>query len=135
MKKLLSIRYTAAAFNFALFILRVGAGSLIMMHGYNKLIHFQESKRTFMNFMGLGSAVSLGMVTFAEFFCGILVIIGLLTRLATIPIMIAMSVVIIVKSNMDFFGKAEHPTLFFIVFFAILILGPGKASVDGVISK
>ena len=73
MKKLLSINYSDGAFNFAMLILRLVFGILIMNHGYDKLIHFGEKHSTFMNFMGIGSTVSLALVIFAEFFCGLFV--------------------------------------------------------------
>lgn len=42
MKKLVSISYSEWAFNLSMLILRVGAGALIIPHGYNKLVHFAE---------------------------------------------------------------------------------------------
>jgi preprotein translocase subunit SecG len=69
MKKLLSTKYSAGAFNAAMLLLRLGAGILMMNHGYDKLIHFGSKQSSFMNFLGMGSTVSLSMVIFAEFFC------------------------------------------------------------------
>ncbi|MBO9571278.1 MAG: DoxX family protein [Chitinophagaceae bacterium] len=135
MKKLLSIKYSASAFNTALFILRVGAGVLLAAHGYDKLIHFQQFSSKFINFMGIGQSASLSLAIFAEFFCSIFVILGLFTRIAAIPILINMAVAIGKAHNYDFFGDAEKPTLFFLIFLTILIVGPGKASVDGMINK
>ncbi len=135
MKKLLSIKYSAAAFNIAMLILRVGAGILFASHGYTKLIHFQERSAKFMNFLGMGSTTSLVLVIFAEFFCSILVILGLFTRIALIPILITLLVIIIKAHPYEFFGKGELPTLFFLVFLTLFMVGPGKASIDGLINK
>lgn len=135
MKKLLTIKYSAAAFNTAMFILRVGAGILLANHGYDKLVHFQERAPKFMNFLGLGSTTSLALAVFAEFFCAILVVLGLFTRIAVIPILITMLVIITKAHPYEFFGKGELPTLFFLVFLTIFIVGPGKASIDGAINK
>ena len=41
MKKLLSVKYSAGAFNIAMLLLRFGVGILIIQHGYDKLTHFQ----------------------------------------------------------------------------------------------
>ena len=135
MKKLLSTKYSASAFNAAMFILRVGAGILMAAHGYDKLINFKQYSTQFINFLGMGQTTSLALTVFAEFFCSIFLILGLFTRLAVIPLLIVMSVAITKAHNLDFFGEAEHPALFFLVFLTILLVGPGKASVDGMVNK
>jgi putative oxidoreductase len=136
MKKLLSTKYSASAFNTAIFILRVGAGLLMALgHGYDKLINFQSYSAKFMNFMGLGQSFSLALVVFAEFFCAIFVVLGLFTRLAVIPIMIVMLVAIFKAHNIDILGKAELPSLFFLTFLTILFVGPGRVSIDGMVNK
>lgn len=134
MRKLVSIKYSASAFNIALLILRVGAGVLMAAHGYDKLVNFQAYSEKFMNFMGLGATTSLALAVFAEFFCAIFVILGLFTRLACIPLIITMLVAANAE-KLDFFGKSEHPILFLLIFLTILFVGPGKASVDGMINK
>lgn len=135
MRKLLSIKYSAAAFNIAMLVLRVSAGVLLMAHGYSKLVRFSEIKHTFMNFMGMGSTVSLALVVFAEFFCSIFIIVGLFTRLVSIPIIFGLSVALFKAQNGDIFGKGESLALFLAAYITIILLGPGKASVDGLINK
>jgi putative oxidoreductase len=131
MRKFLSINYSQAAFNIAMLILRVGAGAMAMSHGYSKLVHFAEMKSKFMNFMGIGSTLSLILVIFAEFFCSIFLIIGLFSRLVVIPLIIVMTVALLQRHNSDVFGEGEKVTLFLTCFLPILLCGPGKASVDG----
>jgi putative oxidoreductase len=135
MKRLLGINYSAAAFNTALLLLRVGASVMMMGHGYDKLVKFGEYKLRFMNFMGLGSTVSLGLTVFAELFCAFLVLLGLFTRLACIPLIIAMCVVVFEANNADIFGKGELGAMYLLVYSVILLVGPGRASVDGLINK
>jgi putative oxidoreductase len=135
MKKLLSTKYSASAFNTAIFILRVGAGILMAAHGYDKLVHFQSYSAKFINFLGMGQTTSLALAVFAEFFCSIFLILGLFTRLAVVPLMIVMLVAIFKAHNVDIFGEAEHPALFFLIFLTILFVGPGRVSVDGMVNK
>lgn len=135
MKKLLSTGYSAYAFNLALFILRVGAGILMIHHGYDKLVHFKQYAPNFMHFLGLSSTFSLGLVVFAEFFCSIFVMLGLFTRFACIFLLISTFVAVSDAHKYDIFGKGEHASLFFIIFLTILIIGPGKISVDGMMNK
>lgn len=135
MKKLLSTKYSAAAFNTAMLLLRLGFGILMINIGYNKLTHFSEYAPKFMNFMGIGSTMSLALVVFAEFFCALFIILGLFTRLATIPLIITMCVVVFKVNHADFFGDGQVASLYLIGFLALLIVGPGKVSVDGMIGK
>jgi len=135
MKKLLSVSYREWAFNMAMFVLRVIAGVLIIPYGYDKLIHFAEKKYSFTNFMGIGSPLSLALVIFAEFFCSMFIILGLFTRLAVIPLLIVMSVVVFKINHGNIFGKNELPVLFLVSFLAVFLCGPGKASADGLINK
>ena len=135
MRKLISTYYSSGMFNTGLLLLRLTFGILMMKHGYDKLVHFNELKSTFMNFLNLGSTVSLLLVVFAEFFCGLFIVIGLFTRLASVPLIICMSVALFKAHDGDFFGKGELAALYLCVFLLLLLIGPGKASVDGISGK
>ena len=133
--KLLSTKYSAGAFNAAMLFLRLGTGILIMSHGYDKLIHFSTYQQKFMNFLGMGSTMSLALAVFAEFFCGLFIILGLFTRLASIPLIATMCVALFKVHNADFFGDGEAAALYLTGFLVLLIVGPGKVSVDGMTGK
>ncbi len=135
MKRILSIKYSAGTFNFGMLILRVGLGILMLNHGYSKLIHFSSIKGTFINFIGLGSTLSLSLDIFAEFFCSIFLILGLFTRLAVIPILIAMSVALFKVHHGELFGAGERAAIYLACCITLLFCGPGKISVDGMIGK
>ena len=135
MKRFTSPKYSTAAFNVALLVLRIGMGALMIPHGYNKLMNFMQYKKDFMNFMGIGSTTTLVLVIFAEFFCASLLVLGLFTRFAAIPLVIGMSVALFVAHNAEVFGDGKVAELFLTGFIAILLVGPGRISVDGMISK
>jgi putative oxidoreductase len=135
MKKLLSVSYRDWAFTVSMLVLRIVSGALMIPYGYAKLIHFAEKKDSFMNFMGIGSTLSLSLVIFAEFFCSMFIILGLFTRLAVIPLLISVSVVLFKVYHGNIFGKAELPAFFLASFFVVFLCGPGKASADGLINK
>lgn len=135
MKKLLSTKYSAGAFSAAMLVLRLGTGLLMMNHGYDKLIHFGTMHSKFMNFMGIGTSLSLALVVFAEFFCSIFLVLGLFTRLATIPLIITMGVALFKAHNAEVFGKGELPALYLAAYFVLLLVGPGRVSVDGMVGK
>lgn len=136
MKRLFSTRVSENALAFALLVLRVGAGSLILVkHGFDKLTHFARLAPKFADPFHVGSTTSLALVVFAEFFCAAFVIIGLFTRLACIPLVIAMAVALFSAMGGDFFGKGEAAGMFLIAFFTLLFTGPGKVSLDRLIAK
>lgn len=135
MKKLLSTKYSAGAFNAAMLVLRLGVGILMMVHGYDKLVHFSEYQGKFMNFMGIGTTMSLALVVFAEFFCSLFLVLGLFTRLAAIPLIVTMCVALFKAHNADFTGDGEVASLYLTAYLLLLFVGPGKVSVDGMIGK
>ncbi len=134
MKKLLSINYSATAFNISFLLLRLVFGiSMCVNHGYDKLVNFADKKDNFVNLFGMGSTTTLVLVVFAEFFCSIFVAIGLFTRFTVVPLIITMGYAFFVAHNSALFAKGEVAALYLTGFFAILLCGPGKASVDGLI--
>ena len=135
MKKLFSTKYSNSSFNIAMLILRMGAGLLMIPHGYSKLTKFAERADTFSDPFNIGSVTSLSLVIFAEFFCAAFIVLGLFTRLACIPLIIAMLVAVGYTNNWDFFGGGEKAALFLCGFLVLLFTGPGKISVDSLIGK
>ncbi len=135
MRKLFSSKYSAGAFNAAMLFLRLAFGILMMNHGYQKLLHFADKQHSFMNFLGMGSTLSLLLVIFAEFFCALFIILGLFTRLAAIPLIIATCVMVFKVHNGDVFGDGETAALYLTGFLVLLLVGPGRVSVDSMIGK
>ncbi len=135
MKKLFYHSYSATMFNLAMLMLRVGFGILMIPnHGWAKLANFNVRKDKFMSFMGLSPTLSLGLATFAEFFCSLLLIAGLFTRLATIPLIVTMLVILNVH-HWQFFGEHELAPAFLFAYITLFLAGPGKYSLDAMISK
>jgi putative oxidoreductase len=135
MRRFLSYSASPAVTSLAIFILRVAFGSLILLHGYDKALHFAALKEKFMSFLGMSPAISLGLVVFAEFVCAIFLIVGLLTRFACIPLITTMAVAVFMAHGGDITGEGEHPTLFLVGFITILFTGAGKYSLDAVLYK
>ena len=118
-----------------LLILRIGASLSLMTHGYGKLIKFEERSATFMSHLSLGSEVSLSLVIFAEFICPIFILLGLGTRIFSIPIIYTFIIIVFDIHIDDPFSKMEKGILFLVSYLLIFMLGPGKLSVDNLTSK
>ncbi|WP_029033285.1 DoxX family protein [Salinimicrobium terrae] len=114
-----------------LLILRLGAAGLMLTHGFPKLMNlFGSEEIVFADPFGLGMGTSLALVVFAEFVCSILVILGLGTRLAVIPLMITMFVAAFIIHASDPFQRKEMAILYLLIFTVLLITGAGKHSLD-----
>ena len=116
-----------------LLLVRLLSGGMMLTHGIPKIDRLMgEGPVKFADPFGLGPEISLVLVLFAEVACSILVMIGLKTRLATLPLMFTMLVAAFYIHGADPFGEKELALLFFTVFGSILISGAGRYSVDWV---
>lgn len=129
------LNYQSLNTDVAALLLRLIFGGLFVYHGYPKLTSFNEMLPQFPDIIGIGAKLSLILVIFAEFFCGLLVIVGFLTRLAVIPIFITMVVAFFIAHGKDGFNVKELAFVFLILSLVIFVLGSGKYSMDKLIFK
>ena len=130
MKKLLFSNKPFAQ-DLGLLSLRLSAGGIMAYsHGWGKLQSLMAGDMGFADPIGVGEEVSLVLTVFAEFFCGILVALGLFTRAALIPLIITMLVAVFIIHADDPFGKQEFGLLYLIPYVTLFLIGPGKLSVD-----
>lgn len=122
-----------------LLVLRVGFGGYLMTHGWGKLAMLTAGEfEKFGDPIGLGKAPSLVLATGAEFLCAFLVLIGLATRFAAIPVVVTMAVAAFIVHASDPWtmggGASKEPALLFLTaFLALVFTGPGRFSLDGLI--
>ena len=136
MKRLLTTSCTNSSFNIAAFVLRIVFGSmLIWNHGIPKIRDFSNKLHTFSDPFGIGHQASFLLVLFAEVFCTVFIILGLFTRLAAIPVVIMLLVIIFMVNKGDPIAKLQPAILFLAAFTAILFMGSGKYSLDGAMGK
>jgi putative oxidoreductase len=99
----------------------------MLTHGMGKFTAlFGGDPIRFPDPIGVGATASLVLAVFAEVFCSILLILGLGTRLAAIPLLTTMLVAAFVVHANDGFGKQELPLLYSTIYFVIAIAGAGK---------
>jgi len=119
-----------------LLILRLGAGGLLLFgHGWGKVLRYGEIAGRFADPIGLGPQVGFALVVFAEVVCSALVMLGLFTRLATIPLLIFFAVAAFIQHVADPWPKRELPLLFAVPFLALLLTGAGRWSIDALRSR
>ena len=117
--------------SFALLFLRVGVGGLLLYgRGFVKVTHFAELFDRFQDPLGLGSEVSLVLVILVEVVCALLVVLGLFTRLAAVPIVATIVLALLFVHGGDPWARIEVALLYLIPFASIIIAGPGWYSLD-----
>jgi len=118
-------------------VLRLNAGFFMLVnHGwpkFEKALAGGEIK--FYDFLGIGPKLSLYLAIGGEFIASLLIILGLYTRLASLPAAFTMFIAGLVVHANDGLHKMETALLFFFMFTAIGLLGPGKFSLDYLIRK
>lgn len=134
MKRLVFSHFPVAA-DLAILLLRVGTSLMLLTHGWAKITNFSERLNNFADPIGLGPAVSLQLVIFAEFFCTIFLMLGFMSRVFLIPLIINMAVIVFVVHGDDPFNRQELSLMYLLVFVVLLFTGPGKLSLDGQILK
>ena len=96
----------------ALLFLRLFIGGMMLSHGWAKLASFSTLSATFPDPLGVGSTLSLLLILFAEVGCSCLLIFGLMTRLAALPLMFGMLMAFFVIHGADPFAVRELPLLY-----------------------
>lgn len=117
-------------------IARLAFGGMMIPHGVTKLQKWMQGGEViFPDPIGLGPEFSLSLTIFAELLCAIFIVIGLFTRWSSIPPMITMMVAAFVIHADDPWSRKEFALLYLAGFLVILLLGPGKYSIDQMIKN
>jgi putative oxidoreductase len=123
-----------ALVNIGLLAMRVWfAGGMMMLHGWDKLANFSSQRDSAgYGVLGLPPVAGLSLAVFAEFICAGLLLIGLLSRFASLMLAITMAVafVIVHEGALSGSGSGEMAALYLGAFAVLTATGPGKLSVD-----
>lgn len=130
MKRVSNTNTNSNSLHFWLLLLRIAVACFMLTHGWPKVEKIMAGNYEFADPFGIGSKASLILVAFAEAVCSVLILIGLFTRLATIPLIINMAVAAFVALGQAPFAKKELALLYLLIYITIAVLGPGKYSVD-----
>lgn len=116
-------------------LLRLILGGLFIYHGYLKIENYSTYQPMMQDIIGLGAKNTYNLVIFAEFGCGILVTLGLLTRLTVLPILAAMIVAYFVAHKNDAFMMKNLPFVYMLLCIPVFLMGSGKYSLDRLLFK
>lgn len=116
--------------NSILFLFRIFIGISMFTHGAVKLLNFQSLSATFADPIGLGANFSLVLIILTEVGCSLFLMFGLLTRLATIPLIFSMLVASFVVHAGDSFQAKELALFYLAAFVLYFFIGGGKYSLD-----
>jgi putative oxidoreductase len=126
---------TPIALHKGIALLRIIVGLLLLYHGlevfkgslmkeYAAWEPFENDYGVFLVYLGKSS----------EFLTGILLVLGLWTRIAAILLMGTLGYITFILGNGRFWYEEQHPFLFVLFGLLFFLTGPGSWSVDGVLS-
>ena len=135
MKKIFSTQHSGAT-DIALLIARIVIAAMMLTHGIPKLgMLIAGGPVQFPPVMGMSPETSLFLAVFAEVACSLLILLGLATRLASIPAIVTMLVAILAIHGADPFEMKENALHYLLVYVILLIAGAGKFSLDNIIQR
>jgi putative oxidoreductase len=135
-KKIFAPGNNSNAVNFALLVLRLWIGLMMLVHhGVDKMKNFSSLAPNFPDPLGIGHSASLALAVFAEFFASLLVIFGLVTRWSALVLAIDMIVAFISvhKGALSGNHSGELAFMYLMGYVTLLLAGPGRFSVDKVV--
>lgn len=127
--------WSANATDWASLILRLTLGLLMLSHGIPKLMKLINGTIEFGDPIGIGVPASLALTVFAEFLCSLLIVVGLWTRLALIPLIITMAVAVFIVHINDDLGTMEPGLMYLLSYCALFLLGSGTYSIDAILKR
>ena len=115
-------------------LMRLFVGYFFLETGWGKVHNLGAMAERFEGWGIPAPAFSAAVSGYTELLGGALVLVGLLTRLASIPLIINMAVALLVVkmkkvSGLDDFVELDEP-LYALSFLWLVFSGPGKASLD-----
>ena len=130
--------------NLGRLFMRLFVGIMLLQFGIRHLVNFDLLSDKFPAVFSMSSTTSLVLMIIIETVCSLLIMVGFLTRLSTIPPIIAMCcaeyyILHDMVPNLPVYGLDSTdpgylPIMFIGIYIWMLIAGPGKISLDYFIS-
>ncbi|WLH37642.1 DoxX family protein [Pseudomonas sp. FP2196] len=114
-----------------LLFLRVSAGLFLLgVHGLPKLLDFSAQLQLIEDPFHLGAHLTLCLAIFAEVLCPLLIVAGVLARLACLPILFVLLVALLVVHPQWSVAEGQFGWLLLILFTTVFIAGPGRLALN-----
>jgi len=129
--------------NMGRLFLRLFVGIMFIHFGVRQIACYSELKDSFPALMGMTSEASLICMILIEMICSVFIMAGMFTRIMCVPPFIAMSLAeyYLLSDAMSpppyelsWQNVGYLPVLFMGIYFFIILVGPGKISIDYVLS-
>lgn len=129
--------------NMARLFMRLFTGVMFMQFGIRQISMFNELAPSFHAVLGMSSETTLLVMILIEIICSTLIILGLFTRFALILPIISMVIaecelvrIFMMQDGLSFYQwqSVFLPIMFLGVFIFMMLAGPGKVSLDYIIS-
>ena len=118
---------------------RLSVGLLFLSTGWGKAHSLDKVTKFFISLHIPMPELNAVVVAYSELICGSLLVLGLCTRLATIPLIVSMVVAILtakladIHNVFDLVGADEFTYLCVLIMLALI--GPGKVSLDRLLAR
>jgi putative oxidoreductase len=125
--------------NLGRMFLRLFVGLMLMQFGVRQWIHFDEAITLFPGVLGMTNITTAIIMICIEIGCSLFIMLGFLTRIMAIPPFVAMviseyyllnDVTADASYSLTWIQPGYLPIMFLGIYFFILLVGPGKISVD-----
>ncbi len=125
--------------NLGRLFLRLFVGVMMLSFCVRQIAHFYDQHNVFPSVLGMGPETSLIVMTAIEGICSIFIMAGFLTRMMILPPFVAMLIaeIYLLKDHvheapylLTWQQEGYLPVMFMAIFFFLLLVGPGKISVD-----
>ena len=129
--------------NLSRLFIRLFVGVMFMQFGIRQLMNFENVMIIFPDALGMGHEMTLMLMITIEICCSLMIMFGFLTRIASIPPIISMiiaeniiltEIVHQVPYTLMSTQPGYLPIMFIGIFVFIILSGPGKISLDYLIS-
>lgn len=131
MRKFMNPGPTDVATSLGLLLIRLAVGGMMIYgHGWGKLMAFSDKAPKFPDPLGIGNELSMIAAIAGELLFPVLIMLGVFTRLAAVPAAFTMVVAAFIVHGDDPFAKQELALLYLVPFFALIMTGAGRYSID-----
>jgi putative oxidoreductase len=134
-----AVMHTKKLEGLVLLVARLTVGVLFVSTGWGK-VHTLEKVTGYFHELGIPMAgFNAVLASFSELICGSLLVIGLVSRLASLPLIVVMIVAILTAKRgdlhgvTDLFGFVEWTYL--VLLLVVAVFGPGLASADSILGR